>query len=113
MKHLYIKSRKENAKETLILFHGTGGRETDLLDVATTVNSEANILSLRGDVDENGQTRFFKRLTPKQYDEESLKEEGDKIYAELKKLSAEYNFELEKAVLSGIPTVRISERICC
>ncbi len=101
MKHLYIKSRKENAKETLILFHGTGGRETDLLDVATTVNSEANILSLRGDVDENGQTRFFKRLTPKQYDEESLKEEGDKIYAELKKLSAEYNFELEKAVLIG------------
>lgn len=101
MKHLYIKSRKENAKETLILFHGTGGRETDLLDVATTVNSEANILSLRGDVDESGQTRFFKRLTPKQYDEESLKEEGDKIYAELKKLSAEYNFELEKAVLIG------------
>lgn len=101
MKHLYIKSRKENAKETLILFHGTGGRETDLLDVATTVNSEANILSLRGDVDENGQTRFFKRLTPKQYDEESLKEEGDKIYAELKKLSTEYNFELEKAVLIG------------
>ena len=70
MKHLYIKSRTEEAKETLILFHGTGGRETDLLDVATTVNSEANILSLRGDIDENGQTRFFKRLTPKQYDEE-------------------------------------------
>ncbi|CAD2080093.1 carboxylesterase [Jeotgalicoccus coquinae] len=101
MKHLYIKSRTEEAKETLILFHGTGGRETDLLDVATTVNSEANILSLRGDIDENGQTRFFKRLTPKQYDEESLKEEGGKIYAELKKLSEEYNFELRKAVLIG------------
>ena len=101
MKHLYIKSRKDEAKETLILFHGTGGRETDLLDVATTVNSEANILSFRGDIDENGQTRFFKRLTPKQYDEESLKEEGGKIYAELKKLSAEYNFELGKAVLIG------------
>ncbi|CEA03222.1 Putative hydrolase MhqD [Jeotgalicoccus saudimassiliensis] len=101
MKHLYIKSRNEAAKETLILFHGTGGRETDLLDVATTVNSEANILSLRGDVDENGHTRFFKRLTPTQYDEDSLKEEGGKIYGELKKLSEEYNFELEKAVIIG------------
>lgn len=101
MKHLYIKSRKENAKETLILFHGTGGRETDLLEVATTVNSEANILSFRGDVDENGQTRFFKRLSLKQYDEQSLKEEGDKVYGELKKLSGDYNFDLGKAVIIG------------
>lgn len=101
MKHLYIKSRKEAAKETLILFHGTGGRETDLLDVATTVNSEANILSFRGDVDENGQARFFKRLSLKQYDEQSLKEEADKIYTELTKLSTEYDFDLAKAVIIG------------
>ena len=101
MKHLYIKSRNQNSKETLVLFHGTGGRETDLLEVATTVNSEANILSFRGDVDENGQTRFFKRITPKTYDEESLKEEGDKIAKELKNLSKQYGFELSKAVLIG------------
>lgn len=101
MKHLYIKSRKENAKETLILFHGTGGRETDLLEVATTVNSDANILSFRGDVDENGQSRFFKRLSVKEYDQDSLKEEGDKIAAEIKRLSIEYNFDISKAVLVG------------
>ncbi|WP_250130226.1 hypothetical protein [Jeotgalicoccus sp. WY2] len=40
------------------------------MDVATTVNNEANILSFRGDVDENGQTRFFKRLSLKTYDEQ-------------------------------------------
>ena len=101
MKHLYIKSRKENAKETLILFHGTGGRETDLLEVATTVNSDANILSFRGDVDENGQSRFFKRLSVKEYDQGGLKEEGDKIAAEIKRLSIEYNFDISKAVFVG------------
>src|SRR5699024_897708 len=101
MKHLYIKIRKENAKETLILFHGTGGREKDLLEVATTVNSDANILSFRGDVDENGQSRFFKRLSVKEYDQDSLKEEGDKIAAEIKRLSIEYNFDISKAVFVG------------
>lgn len=101
MKHLYIKSRKENSKETLILFHGTGGRESDLLEIATTVNGEANVLSFRGEVDENGQTRFFRRLSARQYDEDSLKEEGDKLYGELMKLSTEYDFELSKAVLIG------------
>lgn len=101
MKHLYIKSRKKDAKETLILFHGTGGRESDLLEIATTVNSEANVLAFRGNVDENGQTRFFKRLSARQYDEASLKEEGDKLHAELTKLSTEYDFELSKAVLVG------------
>src|SRR5690625_2450268 len=101
MKHLYIKSRKENSKETLILFHGTGGRESDLLEIAMTVNGEANVLSFRGVVDENGQPRFFKRLSARQYDEDSIKEEGDKLHAELMKLSAEYDFELSKAVLIG------------
>lgn len=80
MKHLFIKSRQEEATETLILLHGTGGRETDLLEVAAMVDSEANILSLRGEIDEHGQSRFFKRLSEKEFDEESLKEEGDKIF---------------------------------
>src|SRR5699024_7658513 len=101
MKHLFIKSRKEEATETLILLHGTGGRETDLLEVAAMVDNEANILSLRGEIDEHGQSRFFKRLSEKEFDEESLKEEGDKIFETLQSLEKEYDFELKNSVLIG------------
>ena len=101
MKHLFIKSRQEEATETLILLHGTGGRETDLLEVAAMVDNEANILSLRGEIDEHGQSRFFKRLSEKEFDEESLKEEGDKIFETLQSLEKEYDFELKNSVLIG------------
>lgn len=101
MEHLYIKSKDEENVETLILLHGTGGRETDLLDVAAMVDSDANVLSLRGQVDENGQTRFFKRLSATELDEDSLKVEGDKIYEILNELSETYDFDLNKAIIIG------------
>ena len=101
MKHLYIKSKVEENVETIILLHGTGGRETDLLDVAAMVDGDANVLSLRGEIDENGQSRFFRRLSANEFDEASLKEEGDKIYNTLKDLSKIYDFELSKSILIG------------
>ncbi|WP_411842682.1 alpha/beta hydrolase [Salinicoccus sp. HZC-1] len=100
MKHLFIKG-KNNSNRTLILFHGTGGRETDLLEVATMVNGSANVLALRGSVEEDGQARYFKRLSSHQYDEESLKEEGDRIASEIKHLAAEYDLDLAKAIYLG------------
>lgn len=100
MKHLFIKGRN-GSDRTLILFHGTGGRETDLLEVATMVNGSANVLALRGAVDEKGQARYFKRLSSHQYDEESLKTEGDRIASEIKNLAAEYGLDLAKAIYLG------------
>src|SRR5699024_8890009 len=100
MKHLFIKG-KNNSKETLILLHGTSGRETDLLDIAATVNSSANILAFRGDVLVGHQPRFFKRIHPKKYDEESLKNEGQKLYDEIQKLFEMYDLNLNQAFIIG------------
>ncbi|WP_031545342.1 alpha/beta hydrolase [Salinicoccus luteus] len=99
MKHLFIKA-KNNKENTLILFHGSGGRETDLLEVAAMVDGSANILSLRGDVEDSGQVRFFKR-DGKGHDEESLKAEGEKVAATLRELAGEYDLDLSKAVYIG------------
>lgn len=98
MKHLYIEGKSD---WTLILLHGMGGRETDLLEVATMVDSRANILAFRGSVIENNQTRFFKRLAHNKYDDESLKNEGGRLYDELQKCSQEYNIDLSKAIFIG------------
>ncbi len=60
MKHIFQKGTNSD-KPTLLLLHGTGGTEQDLLPLAEMIDKEANILSVRGNVLENGMPRFFKR----------------------------------------------------
>jgi len=52
----------------LVLLHGTGGDETDLLDLGRQVLPGAHLISPRGDVLEGGAPRFFKRLGMGVYD---------------------------------------------
>lgn len=58
MKHIFQKG-KDLARPTLLLLHGTGGTEQDLLPLAGEIDQDASILSVRGNVLENGMPRFF------------------------------------------------------
>lgn len=100
LKHIFIKG---NGKSdiTLLLLHGTGGRETDLLHVAATVDQNANVLAYRGDVLEGEQSRYFKRFDLKRFDEESLKTESEKLYNQILEDSEKYDFDLKRTVIIG------------
>lgn len=52
----------------LLLLHGTGGNEHDLMGLAHDVSPHAGLLSVRGKVLENGMPRFFKRLAEGVFD---------------------------------------------
>ena len=56
----------------MILLHGTGGTESDLLDLGCALDPDAALLSPRGKVVENGMPRFFRRLAEGVFDEEDL-----------------------------------------
>jgi phospholipase/carboxylesterase/glyoxalase family protein len=58
---------------TLLLLHGTGGNEDDLLDIGSTIMPGAALLSPRGKVLENGMARFFRRLAEGVFDVEDLR----------------------------------------
>jgi len=57
---------------TLLLLHGTGGNENDLLPVGHAIAPDAALLSPRGRVLENGMPRYFRRLAEGVFDHEDL-----------------------------------------
>lgn len=72
--HRYIPSQTHQPHDTttLVLLHGTGGNEDDLIALGQFLSTDANLLSLRGKVSEEGMLRFFRRLAEGVFDEEDL-----------------------------------------
>lgn len=56
----------------IVALHGTGGNEYDLLDIVRKVAPGRAILGVRGNVTENGMTRFFRRLHNGVFDQRDL-----------------------------------------
>lgn len=61
----------------LLLLHGTGGDEHDLLPLRDHLAPGASVLSPRGQVSENGMNRFFRRLAEGVLDEDDLRARVD------------------------------------
>jgi len=65
----------------LFVLHGTGGDETDLLDLGRQLLPDAHLISPRGDVLEGGAPRFFRRLGMGVYDMADLDRATNKMVA--------------------------------
>jgi phospholipase/carboxylesterase len=63
----------------LLLLHGTGGDENDLLSFGHTIAPGAALLSPRGRVLEGGMPRFFRRLAEGVFDEEDVRRRANEL----------------------------------
>lgn len=100
MKHIFKKGTDRN-KPTLLILHGTGGNESDLLPLAGRIDETASVLSVRGNVSENGMPRFFRRLSEGVFDEEDLIFRTKELNEFLDKAADEYEFDRNNIVAIG------------
>jgi phospholipase/carboxylesterase len=63
----------------LLLLHGTGGDENDLLPLGQMISPGAALLSVRGQVLEHGMPRFFRRLAEGVFDEADVKRRANDL----------------------------------
>lgn len=100
MHHIY-KQGTNPKKPVLLLLHGTGGDENGLLALADIVDPEAAVLSVRGNVLENGMPRFFRRLAEGVFDIEDLILRTKELNTFLDEKAVEYGFDRGNVVAIG------------
>ena len=86
---------------TILTLHGTGGDENDLLPLARMVSPDAAVLSLRGNVLENGMPRFFRRLSEGVFDLEDLRVRTAELGQFIDAAAARYRFDRSRVVALG------------
>ena len=92
---------KEPGAPTLLLLHGTGGDENDLLPLGRMLDERAALLSPRGKVLENGMPRFFRRLSMGVFDEEDLVNRTHELASFVEEAASEYGLDPKRLFAVG------------
>lgn len=100
MNHVFYKG-EDSSRPTLLLLHGTGGNEHDLVGLGKEIDAGANILSVRGNVLENGMPRFFKRLAEGVFDLEDLQLRTKELKSFIDEAAGNYEFDRNNVVAIG------------
>jgi predicted esterase len=89
------------SNRTLLLLHGTGGNERDLIPLGRELDPNAALLSPRGKVLENGMPRFFRRLTEGVFYLEDLKYRANELANFVTSAAKHYGFAADELVAVG------------
>ena len=103
-RHRFIPA-PHKAAPVLLLLHGTGGDESDLIpmgeQLAQAIPGGAHLLSPRGKTLENGMPRFFRRLAEGVFDIEDLKFRAAELARFIESAAQVYGFDARKVIAVG------------
>jgi predicted esterase len=98
--HVYRPPSRPDAP-ILLLLHGTGGNEHDLVPLKEALMPDAGVLSPRGQVLERGMPRFFRRLAEGVFDLDDLKLRTHELANFVSQASTHYRFDMNQVVAAG------------
>jgi predicted esterase len=98
--HRFVSAQTSDAP-TLLLLHGTGGDENDLLPVGRMLDERAAFLSPRGKVLEHGMPRFFRRLAEGVFDHEDLMDRTHELAGFVDRAVDEYDIDQRRLFAVG------------
>ena len=89
------------SKRTLLLLHGTGGNERDLVPLGHDLDPDASLLSPRGKVLENGMPRFFRRLAEGVFDLDDLRKRTNELADFVVSAGEHYQIDIKHIIAVG------------
>jgi phospholipase/carboxylesterase len=98
--HRWVPARQDGTP-TLLLLHGTGGNEDDLLDLGRAVAPGWALLSPRGQVLEQGMPRFFRRRAEGVFDQADLQQRTTDLGSFIAAAATAYRFDPARVVALG------------
>ena len=99
--HDYLRAPSGGDAVTFLLLHGTGGSEHDLLHLGPMLDEGAGLLAPRGQVLEDGQPRFFRRLAQGVFDLDDLRARTHGLAVWVRAAARHYGFDARRIVAVG------------
>ena len=99
--HRFVSGQESPPRRVLLLLHGTGGDEDDMIPLGRDLDPTAALLSPRGNVLENGMPRFFRRLAEGIFDEEDVVRRAHELADFVVTAAARYEFDPERVTAVG------------
>jgi len=91
----------EESADTLLVLHGTGGNENDLVGIGQAIAPGAAIISPRGNVLENGAPRFFKRIAEGVFDPREVRSRADELARFIRAAAITYRLNASRIFALG------------
>ncbi|WP_273689479.1 VOC family protein [Ketogulonicigenium vulgare] len=85
----------------IVLLHGSGGTEADLMPIAAAANPRATLIALRGRATEEGSLRWFRRFGAGQYDQADIRAEAAAFAAFMEDLRTGYGIAISDVTFLG------------
>src|SRR5947208_13131019 len=99
--HRFVPALESPPQQVLLLLHGTGGDENDMLPLGRELDPAAALLSPRGKILENGMPRFFRRLAEGVFDEADVIRRANELADFVGAAAARYEFDPRRVTAVG------------
>ena len=111
--HRFLPAEDSSHSETLVVLHGTGGDENDLIGIGQAIAPGAAIVSPRGNVLEAGAPRFFKRLAEGVFDPKEVRSRAEELARFIRVAVSKYGLNPERIFALGYSNgANVASTVC-